>query len=49
MDFERNIVKTLVSSLKKRIPVYPLAKLLIVGEAGIPLEKFFSESPETWL
>lgn len=37
------------SGMEKFHLKYPRAKLLVVGEAGIPLEKFFSESPETWL
>jgi hypothetical protein len=28
---------------------YPKAKSLIVGEGGVPLEKFFSESAQQWL
>ncbi len=28
---------------------YPKAKSLIVGEGGVPLEKFFSESAQAWL
>jgi hypothetical protein len=28
---------------------YPRAKSLIVGEGGVPLEKFFSESAQEWL
>ena len=28
---------------------YPKAKSLIVGEGGVPLEKFFSESAQEWL
>lgn len=28
---------------------YPRAKSLIVGESGVPLEKFFAESAQTWL
>lgn len=28
---------------------YPRAKALVVGTGGIPLEKFFSVPPETWL
>jgi len=28
---------------------YPRAKSLIVGESGVPLEKFFSESAQEWL
>ncbi len=28
---------------------YPHAKMMVVGTAGIPLEKFFSEPPDAWL
>ncbi|MBI3292701.1 MAG: DUF4143 domain-containing protein, partial [Elusimicrobia bacterium] len=28
---------------------YPEAKTLVVGTAGVPLEKFFSVPPDTWL
>jgi len=28
---------------------YPRAKSLIIGESGVPLEKFFSASAQEWL
>jgi len=28
---------------------YPKAKSLVIGETGVPLEKFFSTEPDEWL
>ncbi|HMK59871.1 MAG TPA: ATP-binding protein [Dissulfurispiraceae bacterium] len=38
-----------ISGLGRFRSKYPEAKPLIIGNAGIPLEKFFSENPEAWL
>ncbi len=38
-----------VSGMEKFRLKYPKAKLLVVGGVGIPLEKFFSETPYSWL
>ncbi len=37
------------SSLEVFRARHPKAKTLIVGTGGIPLETFFSTSPEEWL
>jgi len=36
------------SGMEKFIQKYPAAKPLLIGAAGIPLEKFFSEPAATW-
>ena len=38
-----------MSGMERFLAKYPRAKSLVVGGTGIPLEKFFSESPELWL
>jgi len=38
-----------MSGMERFRAKYPRAKSLVVGGTGIPLEKFFSESPELWL
>ncbi|MEW5746918.1 MAG: ATP-binding protein [Nitrospirota bacterium] len=38
-----------VSGMEKFSSKYPKAKSLVLGGAGIPLEKFFSELPDAWL
>jgi predicted AAA+ superfamily ATPase len=38
-----------MSGMERFRAKYPGAKSLVVGGTGIPLEKFFSESPEVWL
>jgi predicted AAA+ superfamily ATPase len=38
-----------MSGLERFRLKYPKAKAFVVGDTGIPLEKFFSESPEAWL
>ncbi len=37
-----------MSGIEKFRAKYPRSKSLVVGDIGIPLEKFFSESPEAW-
>lgn len=38
-----------VSGMERFRSKYPKTKLLVVGGAGVPLEKFFSEAPDSWL
>lgn len=38
-----------MSGMERFRSKYPKAKALVIGETGIPLEKFFSEPPHAWL
>jgi hypothetical protein len=38
-----------MSGMERFRSKYPRAKALVIGDTGISLEKFFSESPEAWL